>query len=69
MSNARAEAKRRERRNKAIADGWAAVRGNPVLEHLARGAGLSTESGSPRPSASGPRCRTCPSSRAPTSSP
>ncbi|MEV4050493.1 hypothetical protein AB0J55_04835 [Amycolatopsis sp. NPDC049688] len=44
MSNARAESKRRERRNKAIADGWAAVRANTVLDHLARGANLSPES-------------------------
>ncbi|MGW3992858.1 vWA domain-containing protein [Amycolatopsis sp. NPDC004772] len=44
MSNARAEAQRRERRNKAIADGWAQVRSHTVLEHLGRGASLSTES-------------------------
>ncbi|MER6799988.1 vWA domain-containing protein, partial [Amycolatopsis mediterranei] len=40
----RAEARRRERRQKAIADGWAAVRANTVLDHLARGASLGQES-------------------------
>ncbi|MEV6645734.1 hypothetical protein [Amycolatopsis sp. NPDC051371] len=44
MSTARAEAKRRERRNKAIADGWAQARSNTVLDHLMRGASLSPES-------------------------
>jgi predicted metal-dependent peptidase len=44
MSTARAEAKRRERRNKAIADGWAQARSNTVLDHLVRGASLSPES-------------------------
>ncbi|MEV5718960.1 hypothetical protein AB0L41_34165 [Amycolatopsis mediterranei] len=44
MSNARAEAKRRERRTKAIEDGWARVRAHTVLDHLARGASLSQES-------------------------
>lgn len=38
------EAKRRERRTKAIDDGWARARSHTVLEHLARGASLSTES-------------------------
>ncbi|GLY37219.1 hypothetical protein Amsp01_032430 [Amycolatopsis sp. NBRC 101858] len=42
--NAKAEVKRRERRAKAIEDGWAQVRSHTVLEHLARGASLSTES-------------------------
>jgi predicted metal-dependent peptidase len=42
--NAKAEAKRRERRTKAIEDGWALARSHTVLEHLARGASLSTES-------------------------
>ncbi|MBE8524532.1 hypothetical protein ILP97_44830 [Amycolatopsis sp. H6(2020)] len=44
MSNARAEAKRRERRNKAIEDGWLRARSHTVLEHLARGASLSPQS-------------------------
>src|SRR3954452_23076253 len=44
MSNARVEAKRRERRNKAIVDGWAQARSHTVLDHLGRGANLSTES-------------------------
>lgn len=44
MSSAHAEAKRRERRNKAIADGWAQARSHTVLDHLARGASVSTES-------------------------
>ncbi|WP_410638723.1 DUF2201 family putative metallopeptidase [Amycolatopsis sp. lyj-346] len=42
--NAKGEAKRRERRNKAIEDGWAQVRAHTVLDHLARGARLSQES-------------------------
>ena len=45
MSNARAEAKRRERRNKEIEHGWSHVRAHTVLEHLVRGANLSKESG------------------------
>ncbi|HET6706785.1 DUF2201 family putative metallopeptidase [Amycolatopsis sp.] len=44
MSTVRAEARRRERRSKAIADGWAQVRAHTVLDHLARGASLSAES-------------------------
>ncbi len=44
MSNARVEAKRSERRNKAIEDGWVEVRSNTVLDHLSRGARLSKES-------------------------
>lgn len=44
MSSARVEAQRRERRSKAIEDGWAEVRSNTVLDHLARGASLSKES-------------------------
>jgi predicted metal-dependent peptidase len=44
MSNTRVEAKRRERRQKAIADGWGRARSHTVLDHLARGASLSTES-------------------------
>lgn len=44
MSNARAEAKRRERRTKAIEDGWAQARSHTVLDHLMRGASLSAES-------------------------
>ncbi|MEU4247236.1 hypothetical protein AB0F15_07500 [Amycolatopsis sp. NPDC026612] len=44
MSGARVEAKRRERRNQAIADGWDRARSHTVLDHLARGASLSQES-------------------------
>ncbi len=44
MSGAQAEAKRRERRKKAIADGWQLVRGSVVLGYLAREAHLTTES-------------------------
>ena len=42
--NAKAEAKRRDRRTKAIDDGWAQARSHTVLEHLMRGASLSVES-------------------------
>ncbi|SEC74687.1 Predicted metal-dependent peptidase [Amycolatopsis tolypomycina] len=42
--NAKAEAKRRDRRHKAIEDGWDQVRAHTVLDHLARGASLSKES-------------------------
>ena len=41
---AKAEAQRRDRRNKAIAAGWDQVRSNTVLDHLVRGASLSAES-------------------------
>ena len=42
--NAKAEAKRRERRTKAIDAGWALARENTVLDHLMRGASLDKES-------------------------
>ncbi|WP_410635765.1 DUF2201 family putative metallopeptidase [Amycolatopsis sp. cmx-4-83] len=45
MSTARVEAQRRERRAKAIADGWALARSHTVLDHLVRGASLSPASG------------------------
>ncbi|MFG1648131.1 hypothetical protein ACGFMK_48245 [Amycolatopsis sp. NPDC049252] len=44
MSGAQAEAKRRERRAKAINDGWMLARENTVLDHLMRGASLDKES-------------------------
>ncbi|MCR6482110.1 hypothetical protein M8542_04755 [Amycolatopsis sp. OK19-0408] len=42
--NGKTEAQRRDRRNKAIEAGWAQARSHTVLEHLGRGASLSTES-------------------------
>jgi hypothetical protein len=44
MSNAHVEAQRRERRNKAIVDGWVQARSHTVLDHLCRGAHLSQKS-------------------------
>ncbi|WP_328616370.1 hypothetical protein OHS18_07050 [Amycolatopsis sp. NBC_00355] len=44
MSGAQAEAKRRERRAKAIDAGWALAREHTVLDHLTRGASLDKES-------------------------
>ncbi|WP_410625052.1 DUF2201 family putative metallopeptidase [Amycolatopsis sp. cmx-8-4] len=44
MSTAQAEAKRRERRTKAIDAGWALAREHTVLDHLTRGASLGQDS-------------------------
>ncbi|UOZ04564.1 hypothetical protein [Amycolatopsis sp. WQ 127309] len=44
MSTAQAEAKRRERRAKAIDAGWALAREHAVLDHLTRGASLDAQS-------------------------